>query len=80
MVAETNDAVEILVGRNAVPGLKLQGVAVGLPKHMSDLLRPLEQHRIEPVIDAACDFKALPEALDHLNSGPFEKLVVELHY
>jgi NADPH:quinone reductase-like Zn-dependent oxidoreductase len=56
----------------------LQGVGVGSRKHMTDLLNFLEQHRIEPVIDAIYDFSDLPDALDHLNRGPFGKIVVEV--
>jgi NADPH:quinone reductase-like Zn-dependent oxidoreductase len=58
--------------------VKLQGVGVGSRKHMSDLLTFLEQHRLEPVIDAVYDFGDLPNALDHLNRGPFGKVVVEV--
>jgi NADPH:quinone reductase-like Zn-dependent oxidoreductase len=58
--------------------VKLQGVGVGSRKHMADLLAFLEQHRIEPVIDAVYDFANLPGALDHLDRGPFGKVVVEV--
>lgn len=68
----------ISLGSMMFPGVTLQGVAVGSREHMADLLKFLEQHRIEPVIDAVYDFNALPEALDHLDRGPFGKVVVEV--
>jgi NADPH:quinone reductase-like Zn-dependent oxidoreductase len=60
------------------PSVKLQGLSVGSRRHMSDLLTFMERHRIQPVIDATYDFNAFPEALDHLDRGPFGKVVVEL--
>ncbi|ADW68495.1 zinc-dependent alcohol dehydrogenase family protein [Granulicella tundricola] len=58
--------------------LKLQGVGVGSRKDMVELLNFLEHHRVEPVIDASYDFSDLPDALDHLDRGPFGKVVVEI--
>jgi D-arabinose 1-dehydrogenase-like Zn-dependent alcohol dehydrogenase len=60
------------------PSVKLQGLSVGSPRHMSDLLTFMEKHRIQPVIDATYGFNALPEALERLGRGPFGKIVVEL--
>lgn len=56
----------------------LQGVGVGSRKHMTDLLNFMERYRIEPVIDAIYDFSDLPHVLDHLDRGPFGKVVVEV--
>lgn len=56
----------------------LQGVGVGSRKHMMDLLAFLEQHKIEPVVEASYDFGDLPDALDHLDRGPFGKVVVKV--
>ncbi len=56
----------------------IRGVSVGSRKDTEDLLSFLEQHQIEPVIDAVYDFSKLPDALDHLDRGPFGKIVVEL--
>jgi len=58
--------------------VKLQGVGVGSRKHMTDLLNFLEQYRITPVIDASYHLSDLPLALDHLDRGPFGKIVVEV--
>jgi NADPH:quinone reductase-like Zn-dependent oxidoreductase len=45
---------------------------------MTDLLNFLEQYRITPVIDASYHLSDLPLALDHLDRGPFGKIVVEV--
>lgn len=58
--------------------VRLQGVGVGSRKDTKDLLRFLEQHQIEPVIDATYDFGAVPDAFDHMDRGPFGKVVVEV--
>jgi NADPH:quinone reductase-like Zn-dependent oxidoreductase len=58
--------------------LRLQGVTVGSRRDMEDLLTFLTEHPIEPVIDAAYPFDALPDALDHLDRGPFGKVIVEV--
>lgn len=56
----------------------LQGVGVGSQKDTKDLLRFLEQHRIQPVIDATYKFSVAPDAFDHLERGPFGKIVIEV--
>jgi len=66
------------LGSMMFPGVTLQGVAVGSREHMTNMLKFLAQHRIEPVIDATYDFHALPDALDHLDHGPFGKVVLEV--
>jgi NADPH:quinone reductase-like Zn-dependent oxidoreductase len=58
--------------------VNIRGFSVGSRKDTEDLLSFLEQHRIEPVIDAVYDFGKVPDALDHLDRGPFGKIVVEL--
>ncbi len=59
--------------------LRLQGVSVGSRGDMEELLAFVETHRISPIIDARYSFDALPEALDHLDRGPFGKVVVEIN-
>lgn len=68
----------ISLGSMMFPRVTLQGVAVGSREHMTNMLKFLAQHRIEPVIDATYDFHALPDALDHLDHGPFGKVVLEV--
>ncbi len=60
------------------PAVKMQGVGVGSRRDTEDLLAFASQHRIAPVIDALYGFDALPDALDHLDRGPFGKVVVEV--
>jgi NADPH:quinone reductase-like Zn-dependent oxidoreductase len=42
------------------------------------MLAFVEKHRISPIIDARYSFDALSDALDHLDHGPFDKVVVEI--
>ena len=58
--------------------LRIQGVSVGSRDDMEELLAFIENHRISPIIDARYSFNALPDAVDHLDRGPFGKLVVEI--
>jgi NADPH:quinone reductase-like Zn-dependent oxidoreductase len=59
--------------------LRLQGVSVGSRDDMEELLAFVEKYRIPPTIDAGYSFEALPDALDHLDRGPFGKVVVEIN-
>jgi NADPH:quinone reductase-like Zn-dependent oxidoreductase len=62
-----------------VKTLRLQGVSVGSRGDMEKLLAFVEKHRISPIIDARYSFDALPDALNHLDCGPFGKVVVEIN-
>jgi NADPH:quinone reductase-like Zn-dependent oxidoreductase len=57
--------------------VRLEGIGVGSRKDMQDLLAFLETHKIAPIIDATYKFEALPEALEHMDRGPFGKIVIE---
>ena len=59
--------------------LRLQGVSVGSRDDMEELLAFVENYRISPIIDARYSFNALPDAVDHLDRGPFGKVVVEVN-
>jgi NADPH:quinone reductase-like Zn-dependent oxidoreductase len=59
--------------------LRLQGVSLGSRSDMEELLAFVENHRLSPIIDASYSFDALPDALDHLDRGPFGKVVVEIN-
>jgi NADPH:quinone reductase-like Zn-dependent oxidoreductase len=59
--------------------LRLQGVSVGSRSDMEQLLAFAENHRLSPIIDARYSFDALPDALDHLDRGPFGKIVIEIN-
>jgi len=56
----------------------VQGIRVGHRRALEDLVRAVDVDRIAPVIDERYAFDALPAALDHLDRGPFGKIVVTL--
>jgi NADPH:quinone reductase-like Zn-dependent oxidoreductase len=58
---------------------RIQGVSHGSRGDMENMLAFVENHRISPIIDARYAFDALPDALDHLDRGPFGKVVVEIN-
>jgi D-arabinose 1-dehydrogenase-like Zn-dependent alcohol dehydrogenase len=62
-----------------INNLRLQGVSVGSRDDMEELLAFVEKYRIPPIIDARYRFDALPDALEHLDRGPFGKLVVDIN-
>jgi NADPH:quinone reductase-like Zn-dependent oxidoreductase len=62
-----------------VKNLRLQGVSHGSRADMEESLAFVENHRISPIIDATYSFAALHDALDHLDRGPFGKVVVEIN-
>ena len=55
----------------------VQGISVGHRRALEDFVRAVDQLRLKPVIDRRYAFEELPQALDHLNRGPFGKVVVE---
>jgi D-arabinose 1-dehydrogenase-like Zn-dependent alcohol dehydrogenase len=57
---------------------RIQGVSHGSRGDMEEMLAFVENHRLSPIIDARYSFDALPDALDHLDRGPFGKVVVEV--
>lgn len=52
-------------------------VAVGPRRALEDLVRMVEHHGIEPVIDATYPLDQVPQAFAHLNRGAFGKVVVD---
>jgi NADPH:quinone reductase-like Zn-dependent oxidoreductase len=57
----------------------VQGIYVGSRTHFEDMIRALEQNRIQPVVDEIYDFKDLPAALRLMGTGGhFGKLVVRV--
>lgn len=49
--------------------VRLQGIRVGTPAEFDSMLRAVEQHRLQPVVDRAFAFDELRAALDYLASG-----------
>lgn len=56
----------------------VQGISVGHRRALEDLVRAVDVTGLSPVIDRRYAMDALPEALDHLDRGPFGKVVVEV--
>jgi NADPH:quinone reductase-like Zn-dependent oxidoreductase len=56
----------------------VQGIGVGHRRALEDLVRAIEVNALKPVIAAQYGFDELPAALDHLERGPFGKVVVTL--
>jgi len=54
----------------------VQGISVGHRRALEDFVRAVDISGIKPVIDKAYAFEQLPEALAHLDRGPFGKIVV----
>ena len=59
--------------------LRVVGVLVDSRAHFEDLVKFLEAHPIEPVIDRRFGLEEFPEALRHMEAGRhFGKIVVEV--
>jgi NADPH:quinone reductase-like Zn-dependent oxidoreductase len=62
----------LLMGRATV-----QGIGIGHRRALQELVRAVDSTGLKPVIAAEYDYTALPEALAHLDSGPFGKVVLK---
>jgi NADPH:quinone reductase-like Zn-dependent oxidoreductase len=71
-------AATISIPNVMVRNSRIQGVSHGSRGDMEEMLAFVENHRLSPIIDARYSFDALPDALDHLDRGPFGKVVVEI--
>lgn len=56
----------------------VQGIGVGHRRALEDLVRAIDVNALKPVIAAQYGFDELPAALDHLERGPFGKVIVTL--
>ncbi|WP_370868958.1 zinc-dependent alcohol dehydrogenase family protein [Ectorhizobium quercum] len=56
----------------------ISGISVGHRRALEDLVRAIDRTGIKPVIDRRYGFAELPAALDHLERGPFGKIVIDL--
>lgn len=65
-------SVSTVLGR----GIRIQGIGVGSRKDTLDLLAFLETHRLHPVIESTYPFAEVPAAFEHLDRGPFGKVVI----
>ena len=65
------------VGPLLLKGVTVQGIGVGHRRGLENLTHTVDQLKIKPVIDARYDLADLPHALEHLDRGPFGKVVVK---
>lgn len=56
----------------------IQGISVGHRRGLEDLARAVDRIGLKPVIDRTYGFEDLPAALDHLDRGPFGKIVLQV--
>lgn len=56
----------------------LQGIGVGHRRALEDLVAEVERAGLKPVVDKRYPLKDLPAALDHLDQGPFGKIVIDM--
>ncbi|WP_026792345.1 zinc-dependent alcohol dehydrogenase family protein [Pleomorphomonas oryzae] len=56
----------------------VQGIGVGHRRALEDLVAEVDRAGLKPVIDKRYPLADLPAALDHLDRGPFGKIVVEM--
>jgi NADPH:quinone reductase-like Zn-dependent oxidoreductase len=56
----------------------IQGIGVGHRRALEDLVRAVDRIGLKPVIDHRYGFDELGAALDHLDRGPFGKIVVQM--
>jgi len=56
----------------------IQGIAVGHRRALEDLVRAVDKIRLKPVIERRYAFHEVGAALDHLDRGPFGKIVVQV--
>ncbi|MFC6645579.1 NAD(P)-dependent alcohol dehydrogenase [Granulicella cerasi] len=66
----------ISVGTVLGRGIRIQGIGVGSRRDTQDLLTFLESHRLRPVIESTYPFAEAPAAFEHLDRGPFGKVVI----
>jgi len=56
----------------------VQGISVGHRRGLENLVAAVDRTGLKPVIDRRYPLKDLPAALDHLDRGPFGKVVVTM--
>ena len=56
----------------------IQGIAVGHRRAFEDMNRAIDERGIRPVIDKTYAFTDVPAAFEHLERGPFGKVVIKV--
>jgi len=68
-VAPQADAAPMNIGLIIYKNLVLKGIAEGSRAMLASLLRAIESHQIQPVIDSTFTFDQAPAAYAHLKTG-----------
>lgn len=58
--------------------ITIHGIGTGHRRALSELVSAIDGTGTKPVIGARYPLEDLPAALDHLDRGPFGKIVVEV--
>jgi NADPH:quinone reductase-like Zn-dependent oxidoreductase len=66
------------VGPLMLKNLTIQGIGVGHRRSLEEFVRAVDRLALKPVIDARYALTDLTRALDHLDRGPFGKIVIEM--
>ena len=56
----------------------IQGISVGHRRGLEEMVAAVDRTELKPVIDRRYGLKDLPAALDHLDRGPFGKIVLTM--
>lgn len=80
-IAQIGFMKESKIALSAVPMMLkrtvIQGISVGHRRALEDLVRAIDAHGIKPVIEQTYGFAEVPIAFDHLERGPYGKLIVK---
>ncbi|MCJ2055769.1 NAD(P)-dependent alcohol dehydrogenase [Methylobacterium sp. J-048] len=63
-------------GQLLLKSATVQGIRVGHRRALEDLVRAVDVMKLKPVIDRHYALADVPAALDHLDGGPFGKIVI----
>jgi NADPH:quinone reductase-like Zn-dependent oxidoreductase len=75
----SGQSMELPLGPIFTRRVRLQGIRVGTPAQFESMLRAVEQHRLQPVVDRVFEFDALRPALDYLaSSAHFGKICLRI--
>lgn len=58
--------------------ITIHGIGTGHRRALEERVAAVDQNGLEPVVDTVYALSELPAALDHLDRGPFGKIVVDL--
>lgn len=74
----TGQAAQLQIFPVLVRRTRLQGISVGHVRAFERMNAFLERHPVEPVIDGVYGFEDAKQAFEHLDRGPFGKVVVKI--